>query len=42
MITLHVIVSNTTTVKMITEGVKNWAKIDYEICERSLITFILL
>ena len=30
MITLHVIVSNTTTVKVITgEGVRNWPKIDY-------------
>ena len=37
-ITLHFIVSNITTVKVITEGVRNWSKIDYVIliCERSL------
>ena len=38
MITLHVIVTNTTTVKVIMEGVKNSPKIDYVICERSLST----
>ena len=36
MITLHVIVSNTTTVKVITEGVRNRPQIDYVICERFL------
>ena len=37
-ITLNVIVSNTTTVKMITEGaarVSIWPKIDYVICKQS-------
>ena len=39
MITLHVIVSNTTTIKVITggKGVWNRPKIDNVICERSLI-----
>ena len=41
MITLHVIVSNTTTLKVITEygggrGVRNRPKIYHVICERSL------
>ena len=41
MITLHVIVSNTATVKVIMEGergVENRPKSDNLICERSLIT----
>ena len=38
MITLHDFVSNTTTVKVISEGegVKIWPKFDFVICERSL------
>ena len=38
MITLHVIVSNTTTVKVITEWEVGWksTKNDYVICEQSL------
>ena len=36
MITIHVIVSNTTTVNVTEEGVRNRPKIDYVICERSL------
>ena len=35
MITLNVIVSNTTTVNVITEGGFNMAENDYVICERS-------
>ena len=43
MITLHVIVSNTTTLKMITEGgvVRNRQKIDYVICERSVMVTVM-
>ena len=38
MITLHVVVSNTTSLKVITEGrgVRNWSIIAYVICEWSL------
>ena len=42
MITLHVIVSNTTTVKVMGEEVRNWPKIYYVICERSLLKKIVL
>ena len=44
MITLHVIVSNTTTVKMITEGrwVRNRPRINYVICEGSLSSYLIL
>ena len=36
-----IIVSNTTSVKVITEGrgVSIWPKIDYVICERSFIVY---
>ena len=39
MITLHVIVSNTAVLyKWLRRGVRNWPKINYAICERSLIS----
>ena len=43
MITLHVIVSNTTTVKVITEGEGlKWPKIGNVICEGSLSTLVAI